>query len=132
MAVENAMIMRQVQVVRTVEFEIAANYVQHGVRFRRLKQIPVVAGGDSVNDIVGSIRGLAIRNGKLCGNLRWCSDAEAKAIQAKFDSGSLRMRLDSYESEVCVLRAGESLYGISGPNRLVLSWQPLSVTLVGN
>ena len=132
MAVESQMIWRQAQFVRTVEFEIPNNFVQHGIRFRRLKQIPVVAGGDSVNDIVGSIRGLAIRNGKLCGNLRWCSDAEAKAIQAKFDSGSLRMRLDSYESEVCVLRAGESLYGISGPNRLVLSWQPQAATLVGN
>lgn len=125
------MIWRQAAIVRSVEFSLESNLILSGCRFRPRRQMPVVAGGgESVRDIVGSVRDLAIRRGTLCGNLRWCSDQSAKETRAKFDSGTLRFRLDVAEWEVCILRAGETLSGIKGPGSVVLKWQPVSVSLI--
>jgi hypothetical protein len=125
------MIWRQSTLIRSIELPLEANLILSGCRFRQRRQMPVLAGpAESVRDIVGSIRNLAIRNGVLCGNLRWCSDSAALATQAKFDSGTLRFRLDVAEWEACILRAGESLSGVTGPARAVSNWQPVSVSLV--
>lgn len=125
------MIWRQATLVRSVELPLESNLILSGCRFRQRRQMPVLAGpAESVRDIVGSIRNLAIRNGGLCGNLRWCSDSAALAIQSKFDSGTLRFHLDVAEWEACILRAGESLSGMTGPGRVITAWQPVSVSLV--
>lgn len=125
------LILRQAALIRSVELPLASNLIFSGCRFRQKRQMPVLAGpAESVRDIVGSIRNLAIRNGALCGNLRWCSDPAALATQAKFDSGTLRFHLDVAEWEACILRAGESLFGMTGPGRVITAWQPVSVSLV--
>lgn len=125
------MIWRQSTLIRSVELPLESNLILSGCRFRQRRQMPVLAGpAESVRDIVGSIRNLALRRGVLCGNLRWCSDPAALAIQSKFDSGTLRFRLDVAEWEACILRAGESLSGITGPGRVITAWQPVSVSLV--
>jgi len=125
------LIWRQAALVRSVELPLESNLILSGCRFRPKRQMPVLAGpAESVRDIVGSIRNLAIRRGVLCGNLRWCSDSTALATQAKFDSGTLSFRLDVAEWEACILRAGETLSGVTGPARVVSRWQPVSVSLV--
>ena len=125
------MIWRQSTLIRSVELPLESNLILSGCRFRQRRQMPVLAGPtESVRDIVGSIRNLAIRRGALCGNLRWCSDSAAIATQAKLDSGVLQFRLDVAEWEACILRAGETLSGVTGPARAVSRWQPVSVSLV--
>lgn len=125
------LIWRQAALVRSVELPLESTWILSGCRFRPKRQMPVLAGpAESVRDIVGSVRNLAIRRGVLCGNLRWCSDPAALAIKSKFDSGTLRFRLDVSEWEVCILRPGETLSGMIGPARVVLTWQPVSVSLV--
>jgi hypothetical protein len=125
------LILRQAALIRSVELPLASNLILSGCRFRPKRQMPVLAGpAESVRDIVGSVRNLAIRNGVLCGNLRWCSDPAALANQSKFDSGVVRLQLDVAEWEACILRAGESLSGMTGPGRVITAWQPVSVSLV--
>ena len=83
--------------------------------------MPVLGGsqGATCRDIVGSVRELTIRNGALCGNLRWASDPEAQAVRQKYDQGHLRFRLDVLEFEV-------------GGKNVVTRWMPLSVSLVAS
>lgn len=91
-------IWRQSTLVRTVGFTIPANHLERGVRFRSRRQMPVLAGsGDSVRDIVGSVRQLRIDRGRLTGSLRWCDDQAAAAVRAKYDAGILSLNLEIVE-----------------------------------
>jgi hypothetical protein len=83
--------------------------------------MPVVTGlqNQTVRSVVGSVRGLTIRNGALCGYLRWASDPEAQAVRQKYDQGHLRFRLDVLEFEV-------------GGKNVITRWMPLSVSLVAS
>jgi hypothetical protein len=96
------MIWRQVTPVRSVTFTLGNQLMLSGCRLRHRNQMPVVTGGQdqTVRAVVGSIRELTIRNGALCGNLRWASDPEAQAVREKYEAGILRFQLDVVELEV--------------------------------
>lgn len=126
-------IWRQSTLVRTVGFTIPPNHLERGVRFRSRRQMPVLTNlGDSVRDIVGSVRQMRIDRGRLTGQLRWCDDAPAAAVRAKFEAGNLRLNLEIVELSVCVLKRGEEFCGHRGPTTVVCEWQPICARLVAS
>ena len=127
------LIWRQSTLIRSVEFVIPSNHLASGCRFRARNQMPVLAGlGCSVRDIVGSVRHLRVDRGKLTGSLRWCDDSEAAISREKFNSGVLRLNLETVEFAICALKRGEELFGLRGPMNAVYEWQPVFVRLVAN
>jgi len=96
------LIWRQVTPVRSVTFTLGNQLILSGCRLRHRNQMPVVTGlqNQTVRSVVGSVRGLTIRNSALCGYLRWASDPEAQAVREKYEAGILRFHLDIVELEV--------------------------------
>ncbi len=79
-----------------------------GMVFRRdgFKQIPLLDGGASVRNLVGSIRGLRVVNRSLVGEVHFARSAASKRVEALFDDDHFsEFRLHSEPLEVMRLRA---------------------------
>lgn len=122
---------RPQSLVESVAFDIPSTSLPEGCQFRKVNQMPVLAGlGCSVRDVVGSVRKLRIAGSKLVGWLRWCDDEKSKALRGKYKAGLLTLRMETVDLAICSLRHGEEFRGHHGPMNLVYEWQPLQVRLV--
>lgn len=97
-----------------------------GVEFRLVgKKTPLLYGtGETVRNIIGSIREIRIDRGQVLGDVYFASDRAAKEVERQYQSGALsRITVTSIPFELISIPIGVTWKGIEGPAEVVTRWQ---------